>query len=115
MRKLITRYQFSNLKLSSFLATICCFVLNFSIQFNNASAQVTPCSTCNANDVNVISVELVQLNPDYASDHSLPKYISLSATCTGNEQIDRKSTRLNSSHLGISYAVFCLKKKNIQP
>src|SRR5438045_7848165 len=25
---------------------------------------------------------------------------------------DRKSTRLNSSHLGISYAVFCLKKKN---
>src|SRR5688500_19631796 len=27
--------------------------------------------------------------------------------------IDRKSTRLNSSHLVISYAVFCLKKKNI--
>src|SRR5688500_19679122 len=26
---------------------------------------------------------------------------------------DRKSTRLNSSHLVISYAVFCLKKKNI--
>src|SRR5205814_10405241 len=27
------------------------------------------------------------------------------------DQVDRKSTRLNSSHLGISYAVFCLKKK----
>src|SRR5947199_5849775 len=27
-------------------------------------------------------------------------------------ETDRKSTRLNSSHLGISYAVFCLKKKN---
>src|SRR5262245_62533730 len=27
---------------------------------------------------------------------------------------DRKSTRLNSSHLGISYAVFCLKKKTKQ-
>src|SRR5689334_24332392 len=27
---------------------------------------------------------------------------------------DRKSTRLNSSHSSISYAVFCLKKKNIQ-
>src|SRR5437899_3911155 len=26
---------------------------------------------------------------------------------------DRKSTRLNSSHLGISYAVFCLKKTNV--
>src|SRR5690606_39624158 len=30
--------------------------------------------------------------------------------------IDRKSTRLNSSHVKISYAVFCLKKKNsVQP
>src|SRR5690606_39826026 len=27
-------------------------------------------------------------------------------------QLDRKSTRLNSSHVKISYAVFCLKKKN---
>src|SRR5690348_17971461 len=29
----------------------------------------------------------------------------------GAEQLDRKSTRLNSSHPSISYAVFCLKKK----
>src|SRR2546426_11322515 len=29
------------------------------------------------------------------------------------EGVDRKSTRLNSSHLVISYAVFCLKKKKI--
>src|SRR5262245_62897498 len=29
-------------------------------------------------------------------------------------EVDRKSTRLNSSHLGISYAVFCLKKKKTQ-
>src|SRR3712207_8657799 len=29
------------------------------------------------------------------------------------EEIDRKSTRLNSSHANISYAVFCLKKKKI--
>src|SRR5690625_6468652 len=28
-------------------------------------------------------------------------------------ELDRKSTRLNSSHVAISYAVFCLKKKNI--
>src|SRR5256885_12801662 len=36
----------------------------------------------------------------------------------GRRQIaheDRKSTRLNSSHLVISYAVFCLKKKTNQP
>src|SRR3712207_7970729 len=29
--------------------------------------------------------------------------------------LDRKSTRLNSSHANISYAVFCLKKKNYHP
>src|SRR3712207_8247204 len=28
-------------------------------------------------------------------------------------RLDRKSTRLNSSHANISYAVFCLKKKNM--
>src|SRR5256885_12660500 len=41
--------------------------------------------------------------------------------CHGTDQYrrrhrqDRKSTRLNSSHLVISYAVFCLKKKKIKP
>src|SRR5258705_9942320 len=34
--------------------------------------------------------------------------VELEAVLAG---VDRKSTRLNSSHLGISYAVFCLKKK----
>src|SRR5256885_2444566 len=34
-----------------------------------------------------------------------------SLRCTST---DRKSTRLNSSHLVISYAVFCLKKKNLE-
>src|SRR5437899_3897208 len=29
-------------------------------------------------------------------------------------RLDRKSTRLNSSHLGISYAVFCLKKTTLK-
>src|SRR3712207_7178622 len=31
------------------------------------------------------------------------------------EHLDRKSTRLNSSHANISYAVFCLKKKHSHP
>src|SRR5437899_9055331 len=35
----------------------------------------------------------------------------IAAEVTCNFLRDRKSTRLNSSHLGISYAVFCLKKK----
>src|SRR5205814_7994001 len=39
------------------------------------------------------------------------KVASLIAEANGRGGLDRKSTRLNSSHLGISYAVFCLKKK----
>src|SRR5438874_9014492 len=35
------------------------------------------------------------------------------ASAAGGGGEDRKSTRLNSSHVEISYAVFCLKKKNI--
>src|SRR3712207_7540856 len=35
--------------------------------------------------------------------------------CRRAVQLDRKSTRLNSSHANISYAVFCLKKKLLLP
>src|SRR5438034_7483667 len=37
--------------------------------------------------------------------------LSRSSSVAGRQHIDRKSTRLNSSHTVISYAVFCLKKK----
>src|SRR5256885_4284160 len=37
--------------------------------------------------------------------------LALSNQGVGSAGLDRKSTRLNSSHLVISYAVFCLKKK----
>src|SRR2546430_17416280 len=37
--------------------------------------------------------------------------IGTELTVEGSKPIDRKSTRLNSSHSQISYAVFCLKKK----
>src|SRR5256885_12565812 len=43
----------------------------------------------------------------------LPKRLSLEAHPRRRRCRDRKSTRLNSSHLVISYAVFCLKKKKI--
>src|SRR5206468_11803360 len=39
---------------------------------------------------------------------------STSRTCRAVGAVDRKSTRLNSSHDQISYAVFCLKKKKKQ-
>src|SRR2546430_12384221 len=39
----------------------------------------------------------------------------LPAAAPPEDQLDRKSTRLNSSHSQISYAVFCLKKKHTHP
>src|SRR5205814_6176194 len=45
-----------------------------------------------------------------ARDRRRPALATLALIAVGGA-LDRKSTRLNSSHLGISYAVFCLKKK----
>src|SRR5439155_25280843 len=46
-------------------------------------------------------------------DHELDLIGHLAGETDQVEFIDRKSTRLNSSHVAISYAVFCLKKKKI--
>src|SRR5690348_17544154 len=43
----------------------------------------------------------------------LPMLLTFGVTGFLEGDTDRKSTRLNSSHPSISYAVFCLKKKNI--
>src|SRR5690349_23732846 len=42
---------------------------------------------------------------------SVPLRVSTSFISSASGSRDRKSTRLNSSHVEISYAVFCLKKK----
>src|SRR3712207_8461054 len=44
--------------------------------------------------------------------HQRPGQEELLAEDVVLHRVDRKSTRLNSSHANISYAVFCLKKKN---
>src|SRR5207245_9811903 len=46
--------------------------------------------------------------PFIPSLRSLPGVVEVKSD---HDQVDRKSTRLNSSHGSISYAVFCLKKK----
>src|SRR3712207_7784719 len=45
----------------------------------------------------------IELDPSYAAAYAW-------RVCAASD-LDRKSTRLNSSHANISYAVFCLKKK----
>src|SRR5579859_2566029 len=43
---------------------------------------------------------------------SIASRLQMSSSTVPRDALDRKSTRLNSSHSQISYAVFCLKKKN---
>src|SRR5438477_9714595 len=49
-----------------------------------------------------------------ARTHRLGRPLAHRAQRHGTSLQDRKSTRLNSSHMSISYAVFCLKKKKKQ-
>src|SRR5258705_1043385 len=52
---------------------------------------------------------LFRSRPTFFAESLWPRSAIVAPMATGT---DRKSTRLNSSHLGISYAVFCLKKKS---
>src|SRR2546426_2503263 len=80
-----------------------------------------PYTTLFRSDLSLVPVERRQL-PDTLSVRATADSVDLSlleALTPALRQVegvfstDRKSTRLNSSHLVISYAVFCLKKKNI--
>src|SRR5699024_11915226 len=63
--------------------------------------------TLSLHDALPISRWLYQLDPQHqAAAYAIARYLF--------HNKDRKSTRLNSSHVSISYAVFCLKKKKIQ-
>src|SRR5690625_6861148 len=59
------------------------------------------------------AVEDTGVNVRISKDGSVPQDAAsiLGVMTLAVEQGDRKSTRLNSSHVAISYAVFCLKKK----
>src|SRR5262245_41381749 len=68
-------------------------------------------------DAGVLVVNQTGGNAEAVATHVLAMVLMLSKQIIQTNHalrrgtIDRKSTRLNSSHLGISYAVFCLKKK----
>src|SRR5690348_17852521 len=60
-----------------------------------------------------VAIERIQLRGDAARLGEWLGEAELPVTVRpGPSAVDRKSTRLNSSHPSISYAVFCLKKKN---
>src|SRR6266540_6551113 len=53
----------------------------------------------------------VDYRRDLTEERDIIAAMSATMECRGPDAGDRKSTRLNSSHITISYAVFCLKKK----
>src|SRR3712207_7200548 len=59
--------------------------------------------------------ELVQRRPGAAVARGGvgPAQLAEDLRLADHHRVDRKSTRLNSSHANISYAVFCLKKTNV--
>src|SRR3712207_7254371 len=60
--------------------------------------------------LDILSKEKVCFLPQWVPFHEWRGRVSYNKLIWGE---DRKSTRLNSSHANISYAVFCLKKKKI--
>src|SRR3712207_7931237 len=59
----------------------------------------------------VITGSLPTLSRDEATELVTSHGGKVTGSVSKKTQLDRKSTRLNSSHANISYAVFCLKKK----
>src|SRR5438874_13639338 len=60
----------------------------------------------------IYTLSLHDALPIFVHPESLtPRGLTICQRITGLGMVDRKSTRLNSSHVEISYAVFCLKKK----
>src|SRR5205814_10482403 len=97
-------YQ-SNISLSSsrLCADICFFFF-----FNGPAT--TEIYTLSLHDALPISLEPATLLVEWW-ENGFPSWNFADQPGVAFKLEDRKSTRLNSSHLGISYAVFCLKKK----
>src|SRR5437660_3792401 len=80
---------------SKYLSDRCCFHGTPTPEFY----------TLSLHDALPICASSGEAERSFEFEFELPSFLTLGAA-------DRKSTRLNSSHVAISYAVFCLKKKN---
>src|SRR5437870_13524113 len=92
------------MRLSSFFSSQC-VVLKLCVLFLFTGTATTDIYTLSLHDALPICA---------SRGFSCSTLQSMPATRSTSPAVDRKSTRLNSSHVAISYAVFCLKKKNKQ-
>src|SRR5258707_11443071 len=82
----------------------------YTTLFRSASPVCTSCSSANWRMVSNIE-NRVRADERSATRSDLRTRASNKSRVANSSVEDRKSTRLNSSHANISYAVFCLKKK----
>src|SRR5690625_6717241 len=71
---------------------------------------------CSISVLDEVARDAFPHSPTLETDPRLPQHPSHLGQLPGSRHAangDRKSTRLNSSHVASSYAVFCLKKKNV--
>src|SRR5690554_7164912 len=89
--------------------------MNF-LEENNKGSTSSP--RCSITDFFFHPVAFITKNKFFITERSVNNWkswntIPIFLRNKGISLLDRKSTRLNSSHVRISYAVFCLKKKSI--
>src|SRR5688572_32352816 len=88
------------------------------VSFSFTDSATTEIYTLSLHDALPISLKLTDLrdcHEVYGSTCRFPKTQLYTVAFERAPYLDRKSTRLNSSHSQISYAVFCLKKKKLLP
>src|SRR5438034_2040952 len=87
----------------------------YAIEQGFRLARAVACTHCHAGDLSgLIGPSLATGNWRYPKNGTDKGMFQTLYFGTGGGMADRKSTRLNSSHTVISYAVFCLKKKKIK-
>src|SRR3712207_8235908 len=98
-----------------FCWSVVCLVGPKFFFFNDtATTEIYPLSLHDALPIYPVTGELLESSPLGKLERQLVEPLGQSlAPAEGEILEDRKSTRLNSSHANISYAVFCLKKNKI--
>src|SRR5436853_3056442 len=95
------------------ISVLYCFYFYFFIFFFNdtATTEIYTLSTRRSSDLVILEPIVDRATNTLALVLRIDPAVKPEFLGMKHPRRDRKSTRLNSSHLGISYAVFCLKKK----
>src|SRR2546426_6030298 len=91
-----------------------CYFFFFFFFNDTATTEIYTLSLHDALPISFLCPKPFDRSRSVTSRRAIPRWSPGSRRSTSAEKLDeqdRKSTRLNSSHLVISYAVFCLKKK----